>query len=158
LIYQQAPVFKITEILNQAGLIKNRVFFYSLAIMKRATRSIRSGEYEFNTSLTPIAIIDKLLRGEIKIHKVVIREDLSVREIATVLMNEKLINKENFLELAGDKEFLESLGIEADSIEGYLFPDTYFFDRSMSTRQIMKIMVNQFWKKVTPEMIKKLKR
>jgi len=75
---------KITEILNQAGLIKNRVFFYSLAIMKRATRSIRSGEYEFNTSLTPIAIIDKLLRGEIKIHKVVIREDLSVREIATV--------------------------------------------------------------------------
>ncbi len=148
---------KVTEILNQAGLIKNRVFFYSLAFMKRATRSIRSGEYEFNTSLTPAAMIDKLLRGEIKIHKVVIREDLSMREIAAVLIRGKLINKENFFELAGDEEFLESLGIEADSIEGYLFPDTYFFDRSMSTRQIMKIMVNQFWKKVTPEMIKRAK-
>lgn len=146
---------KVTEILNQAGLIKNRVFFYSLTIMKRARRSIRAGEYEFNTSLTPAAMIDKLLRGEIKIHKVLIREDLSMREIAAVLEKEKLINKEDFFELATDEEFLESLGIEAESIEGYLFPDTYSFDRSMSTRQIMKIMVNQFWKKVTPEMIKK---
>jgi UPF0755 protein len=146
---------KVTEILNQSGLIKNRVFFYSLAIGKRAVRSIRAGEYEFNTSLSPAAMIDKLLCGEIKIHKVVICEDLSMREIAALLDKEKLINKENFFELAGDEEFLESLGIEADSIEGYLFPDTHFLDRSMSTRQIMKIMVNQFWKKVTPEMIKR---
>lgn len=148
---------KVTEILHQAGLVKNRVFFYNLAIIKRAIRSIRAGEYEFNTSLTPAAMIDKLLRGEIKIHKVIIREDLSMREIAAVLDKEKLVNKEDFFELATDEEFLESLGIEADSIEGYLFPDTYFLDRSMSTRQIMKIMVNQFWKKVTPEMIKRAK-
>jgi len=146
---------KVTEILNQAGLVKHRVFFYSLAIMKRSTRSIRAGEYEFNTSLTPGAMIDKLLRGEIKIHRVVIPEDLSLREIAELLDKEKIINKKDFFELAGDEAFLESLNIRADSIEGYLFPDTYFFDRSMSTRQIMKIMVSQFWKKVTPEMIKR---
>ena len=47
------------------------------------------------------------------------------------------------------------MNIKADSIEGYLFPDTYYFNRSMSTRQIMKKMVNQFWEKVTPEMIKR---
>ena len=44
---------KVTEILNQAGLIQSRIFFYSLAIKKKAIRSIRAGEYEFNTSLTP---------------------------------------------------------------------------------------------------------
>jgi len=146
---------KVTEILNQAGLVKYRVFFYSLAIKKNARRSIRAGEYEFNTSLTPSAMIDKLLRGEIKIHEVIIREDLSLREIAAILDKEKLINKDDFFELASDEDFLESLNIKADSIEGYLFPETYFLDRSMSTRQIMKIMVSQFWKKVTPEMIKR---
>ena len=146
---------KVTEILNQAGLIKSRVFFYSLTIIKNARRHIRAGEYEFNTSLTPAAMIDKLLRGEIKNYRVVIPEDLSLREIAAILDKDKLINKEDFFELARDEEFLESLNIKADSIEGYLFPDTYYFDRSMSTRQIMKIMVNQFWKKVTPEMIKR---
>jgi UPF0755 protein len=146
---------KVTEILNRAGLIKHRVLFYSLAMMKRATRSIRAGEYEFNTSLTPALMIDKLLRGEIKNYRVVIPEDLSLREIATRLDDFKLIDKEVFFELASDEGFLESLNIKADSIEGYLFPETYFFDRSMSTRQIMKIMVSQFWKKVTPEMIKR---
>ena len=146
---------KVTEILNQAGLIKSHVFFYSLTIIKKARRHIRAGEYEFNTSLTPSAMIDKLLHGEIKIHEVIIREDLSLREIAAILDKEKLINKEDFFELASDEDFLESLNIKADSIEGYLFPETYFLDRSMSTRQIMKIMVSQFWKKVTPEMIKR---
>jgi UPF0755 protein len=146
---------KVTEILNQAGLIKSRIFFYSLAIKKNARRSIRAGEYEFNTSLTPSAMIDKLLRGEIKSYRVVIPEDLSLREIAARLDEFKLIDKKVFFELASDEDFLESLNIKAESIEGYLFPETYFFDRSMSTRQIMKIMVSQFWKKVTPEMIKR---
>ena len=100
-------------------------------------------------------MIDKLLRGEIKNYRVIIPEDLSLREIAALLDEAKLINKEDFFELARDEDFLESLNIKADSIEGYLFPETYFFDRSMSTRQIMKIMVSQFWKKVTPEMIKR---
>jgi len=146
---------KVTEILNQAGLIKSRIFFYSLAIKKNARRSIRAGEYEFNTSLTPSAMIDKLLRGEIKNYKVVIPEDLSLREIAVILGKDKLIKKEDFFALARDEDFLESLGVKADSIEGYLFPETYNLDRSMSTRQIMKMMVSQFWKKVTPEMIKR---
>lgn len=146
---------KVTEILNKSGLIKSRLFFYSLAIMKDARRSIRAGEYEFNTSLTPAAMIDKLLRGEIKNYRVVIPEDLSLREISARLDEFKLIDKKVFFELASDEDFLESLNIKADSIEGYLFPETYYLDRSMSTRQIMKEMVNEFWKKVTPEMIKR---
>ena len=89
-----SSILKVTEILNQAGLIKHRVFFYSLTIMKKARRSIRAGEYEFNTSLTPAAMIDKLLRGEIKNYKVVIPEDFSMQEIAALLDKDKLINKE----------------------------------------------------------------
>jgi UPF0755 protein len=146
---------KVTEILNGVGLVNSRFFFYSLAITKRATRNIRAGEYEFNTSLTPAAVIDKLIRGEIKTYLVTIPEDFSMKEIAARLEYFKLIDDETFFELAQDESFLVSLGIMSDSIEGYLFPDTYIFNRSMSTRQIMKIMVSQFWKKVTPEMVKK---
>lgn len=146
---------EVTEILNRAGLIKHRIFFYSLTVIKNARRHIRAGEYEFNTSLTPNAIIEKLIRGDIKKYKVAIPEDFSLKEIVDRLKEYKLIDEDDFLELAGDEDFLKSLNIQADSIEGYLFPDTYFFDRSMSTRQIMKIMVSQFWKKVTPGMIKR---
>jgi UPF0755 protein len=146
---------EVTEILNQAGLVKHRIFFYSLTIIKNARRHIRAGEYEFNTSMTPIAMINKLIRGEIKEYIILIPEDFSMKEIADRLYSEKLINKEIFFELARDKDFLKSLNIKAESIEGYLFPDTYYFNRSMNTRQIMKRMVDRFWEKVTPEMIKK---
>lgn len=144
---------EITEILNNAGMIKNRMLFYGLAIAKRAPRSIRAGEYEFNTSMTPSAVITKLKRGEIKTYSVTIPEDLSAKEIAARLMEYKLIDEETFFTLAENEEFLQSVGIKANSVEGYLFPETYYFDRSMSTRQIMRIMVNQFWEKVTPAML-----
>ena len=146
---------EVTEILNQAGLVKHRIFFYSLTIIKNARRHIRAGEYEFNTSMTPIAMINKLIHGEIKEYIILIPEDFSMKEIADRLYSEKLINKEIFFELARDKDFLKSLNIKAESIEGYLFPDTYYFNRSMNTRQIVKRMVDRFWEKVTPEMIKK---
>jgi len=47
------------------------------------------------------------------------------------------------------------LNIEAESIEGYLFPDTYHFNRSMNTRRIMNKMVDTFWQKMTPSMIRR---
>lgn len=142
-----------TELLQKEGLIKNRFFFYSLAAIKRASRNIRAGEYEINTLTNPITMINKLMHGDIKVYKVVIPEDLSFRDIAVILDKQKLINKEIFFELARDQAFLKSLNIEAESIEGYLFPDTYHFNRSMNTRRIMQKMVDTFWQKVTPSMI-----
>jgi len=146
---------KTTEILNKAGLIKSRYLFYYLAFTKRAFRSIRAGEYEFSDSMTPGAVIDKLLRGEIKCYRITIPEDFTTKEIVERLAEYKLIDEDAFMELASDRDFIKTLGVKAKSIEGYLFPETYLFDRSMSTRQIMKIMVSQFWKRVTPEMVKR---
>jgi UPF0755 protein len=150
-----ASFFRVTKILDEAGLVKNKFLFNLLAMAKRATRVIRAGEYEFNLNLTPAAVINKLMRGDIKKYLVTIPEDFTIKDIAHRLDYFGLIDKDTFFELAKDKRFLDSLGIQADSIEGYLFPDTYLFNRSMSTRQIMTIMVSQFWKKVTPEMAEK---
>ncbi len=147
--------FRATEILNKAGLVKNRFLFYSLAFTRRAMRSIRAGEYEFSTSMTPAAVIDKLLHGDVKKYKVSIPEDLTLNEIAERLLEKKLIHKENFYTLVKDRAFIQSLGINAESLEGYLFPETYFFERSHSTKQIIRKMVAEFWKKVTPDMIAK---
>jgi UPF0755 protein len=148
----------LTEILTNAGIVNNRLLFYGLAITRQALSSIRAGEYEFNTSMTPSDVVAKLLRGEIKTYRVTIPEDLSIKEIAARLAEYKLIDEESFFELAEDEEFLRALGIKASSVEGYLFPETYYFDRSMSTRQVMRIMVNEFWKKVTPAMLERARK
>ena len=147
-----AGFFRITEIMNDAGLVANRPFFWLLALGKGATRHIRAGEYEFTGSQSPSEILDKLVRGEIKSYTVTLPEDITVNDVAKRLLADKLINEKEFMALAVDKEFLGSLGIEAESIEGYLFPETYQFDRSMTTREVIRIIVRQFWIEITPEM------
>lgn len=140
------------DILEKVGLVRNKFLFYVLAVSKNAHGHIRAGEYEFSTSMSPMEIINKLVKGEIKAYKVTIPEDFTLKEIADRLESLKLTDKKSFMAAAHDARFLSYLGIESTSVEGYLYPDTYIFDRTMSTKDIIKTMVHQFWKMFTPEM------
>lgn len=153
-----AGFFKITEILNDAGLVNNRPFFWALAIGKGAARQIKAGEYEFSENMSPTEIINKLIRGEKKHYMVLIPEDISAREIAQRLVSFKLINEEEFMKLITDRNFILSLGLDEKSLEGYLFPDTYRLDRSMTTAGIIRILVNRFKEKITPEIMKRAEK
>ena len=146
---------KIAKLLHTQGVVRDKFFFYLLSMSKGVAHQIKAGEYEFVQPLSPRNILDKLVKGEIKYYRVVIPEDLNVGEIAARLNQFGLVNKEKFMELSGDKEFLTSLGIAGDSVEGYLFPETYLFDRSLGSRQIITRMVNEFWKHATPERIER---
>jgi len=146
---------RITEILDEAGLVQNRPFFWALALFKKANRHIRAGEYEMTGAMSPSDIIEKLVRGAIKEYKVTLPEDISVGEVVKRLSAFNLINEKEFLRLATDRFYLATLGIDAESVEGYLFPNTYLLDRSMTTREIFEIIVGQFHKRVTPEMRKR---
>ncbi|MCE5265628.1 MAG: endolytic transglycosylase MltG [Deltaproteobacteria bacterium] len=150
-----AGFLKITEILDRGGLVRFRPFFWTLALVKKANRHIRAGEYELAGLMAPTEILDKLVRGEIKEYPVTLPEDITTGEVAKRLAAFKLINEKEFMALAADRSFLASLDVEAESVEGYLYPNTYRLDRSMTTREIMRILVRQFWKEVTPEMRKR---
>ena len=144
-----------SKILADAGLVKTRPLFFALARAKGVTKKIRAGEYELSRALSPSELIDKLVRGEVMKHKAVIKEDWTLQQIAACLKELKLVDENTFLKLAYDKKFLASEDILADSAEGYLFPDTYFFERSMTSRKIMKTMIDRFWEKIPPDMLKK---
>jgi len=146
---------RITEILHDADLVENRPFFWILALVKKANRHIKAGEYELNGAMSPSAILGKLIRGEIKSYRVMLPEDITASEVAKRLSADRLINEKEFMELAVDRSFLASLDIEADSIEGYLYPNTYLFDRSMTTKEIIGTIVQQFRREVTPELRKR---
>ena len=150
-----AGLFRITEILHDAGLVKNRPFFWALVIGKDAARKIKAGEYEFSGNMSPTEMIDRLLRGERKYYMVLIPEDLTGSEIAQRLASFNLINEKEFIRLLTDPDFIHSLGLHEKSLEGYLFPDTYRLDRSMTTAGIIRILVNRFKEKITPEITKR---
>ena len=147
----------ITDILEKKDLVKCKKSFYLLARLKDAPTHIRAGEYELSSSMSPSDIINKLIKGEIKGHQVPIPEGFNIRQIAARLAENELVNEETFTETASDPEFVSSLGIEGSSVEGYLFPDTYIFTRSMNAKTIIKRMVSRFRQKVTPYMIQRAK-
>lgn len=146
---------KVVNLLDEAGLVTNRPFFYTLAIAKGATRQIRAGEYELSTVMSPLDIIDMLVQGRTKFYMVTIPEDFTTRDIAARLASLRLVNEKEFLALASDKGFLQTLGVKAESAEGYLYPETYKLDRTMGPKDIMKTMIQQFWKVVTPDLRKR---
>jgi UPF0755 protein len=148
---------EIVNILDQAGMVKHKPLFILLALFKGVAGSIKPGEYELVTSMSPWEITDKLAKGKIKIRRVTIPEDFTLKQIVNRLVAEELVSEESFLSLTTDPVFLASLDIDANSAEGYLYPDTYEFNRGMTTREIVRVMVNQFWKKVTPQMIERAK-
>jgi UPF0755 protein len=143
---------RIVDVLDEAGLVKHRLLFYLVAFSQHAAGHIRAGEYELASSMTPLEIIKKMVRGEIKAYLITFPEDLTLKEFAARLASYKLADEKIFMRLATDQDFLTTLGIEGTSLEGFLYPDTYLLDRSMETTEIIRIMVAQFRKKVTPKM------
>ncbi len=145
------------DLLENAGLIKNKYLFYALVIARNAQGNIRAGEYELSTSMSPMEIIDKLVKGDIKFYRVTIPEDFTLREIAARLVSYRLVDEKQFLSLSRDTKLLAELDIEGRSVEGYLYPETYNFDKSMGPRAIIEEMVTQFRKRFTPAMEKRAK-
>lgn len=146
---------RITDILNDAGLVRNRPLFWILALGNGGWKHVQAGEYELSGSMTPSAIIDKMVRGDIKKYRITLPEDITASEVADKFAAATLIDGQEFATLASDRSFLASLDIEADSIEGYLYPDTYEFTRSMTTEEIIRTVVGRFWKRTTLEMRKR---
>jgi len=143
------------DILQQEGVIRHAKCFYFLALLKDAPKHIKPGEYALGSSMTPAGILDKLLQGKVKGYYVFIPEGFTLRLIAGRLANEGLVDEETFIGLASDSNLLSSLDIGGESAEGYLFPDTYRFDKSMGEEGIIRFMVRQFRKKITPGMLER---
>jgi UPF0755 protein len=150
-----ATFSQVVNFLDEKGLVRSRLFFRAMAHFYNAPRQIKAGEYEFSRALPQGEILGKLINGDVKKHTIVVPEGFTVRLIAARLAANGLVDEKEFLRLARDGEFLATLNIPAPSAEGFLFPDTYNFDRTMDAKTIMKMMSDQFWVKVTGAMIEK---
>lgn len=134
---------QVADLLDTAGLIKSRSAFLWLGRAQEAERKIQPGEYELNAAMSPDEILAKLLSGRVLLHSVTIPEGYTIGQIAETLADQGIVDKSEFVRLAHDRGFLKRLGIQAESVEGYLYPDTYRFPRPMAGKDIIKTMVDQ---------------
>ncbi len=123
-------------------LIRSRWAFLWLGKTRDIDRKIRPGEYELDASLSSQEILAKLLSGRVVLHPVTIPEGYNLAQIADVLSTQQVTDAKEFTRLVRDRAFIATLGIEADSLEGYLFPETYSFPRGTKAREVIKAMVD----------------
>lgn len=133
----------VASLLERERLIKSRAAFVLLGKSQSADRKVHAGEYELNPSMTPAEILSKLLNGQVLLRPLTIPEGFTITQIADLVSQQGFTDRAEFLRLAKDRVFVASLGIKAETLEGYLYPDTYKFPRPVKAREVLVAMVEQ---------------
>jgi len=154
-IPKNSSLTKAANILQKEGVIESAARFKILVSLKGLAQKIKPGEYEFTVPDHPINILGVITKGKVKRYKVTIPEGYSIKEIAVLLSKKGLVDRIKFYKLAKNQKLKESLNIKSPTLEGYLFPETYMLEKTMTEIDIIKTMVRRFFKEVTADIAKK---
>lgn len=136
---------RIATELKNAGVIRSANAFLLLHAIR--LRRLKAGEYLFDHPENAIQIYERIARGDIFFHTVVVPEGFNIFDIAGAVESAGLGSSADFLRVARDNALVRDIDVNANSLEGYLFPDTYRFTRTQTMQDIADEMVRQFRQK-----------
>ncbi len=134
-----ASLSSISEDFQERGLVRSAGIFESLVVIVEGDRGIAAGDYVFEAPLNAIDLARRVTGSEFGIGKisVTLPEGLTTKDMAVTLAAKlQDFNEEEFIFLAKD-------------LEGYLFPDTYFFFATTDAEEVLHMLQQTFEKKVT---------
>lgn len=142
---------EIANQLKEAGVIQDPFLFLLFSYLRGSSDRLKAGEYQFTASMGLLDVLRILEEGKVVVHKVTIPEGSTLWQIARLLDAEGLVNMDRFLELARDRTVASYYVPESDSLEGFLFPDTYHFIKGTKEEAILDAMVQRFFRAFTGE-------
>lgn len=147
-IFEVTPSMSFQSVaaeLKKAGVINNAKFFYLYARARGMRSLLRVGEYDLNTNMIPGQVLAVITSGKSRTKPFVVPEGLNIFEISELFEKQGFGTSEEFLSFVKDKEFVKSLlGQEHNSLEGYLFPETYLITKFMTAQDVITAMVRRF--------------
>ncbi len=144
----------IGERLIAAGVIRDDLTYRVALWRSGAARTLKAGEYRFEGEMTPLAVIDKIARGDVVLLNVTFREGLTIDEMSRVFEGNGFGPAKSFTAAAADASPVRDLDPQARDLEGYLFPDTYALPRGSDAQRVVRAMVDRFQQVMTPEIRK----
>lgn len=145
----QSP-HEISRTLQSSGVLlsdTDQQRFFWLGKILREWRKVKAGEYQISATMTPLQIFSVFRSGISIAHPVTIIEGANIYEIAAAIEEKKLGAKQDFLKLCKDPSFISALGFNPEtmlSLEGFLFPNTYFFNKTLSVEDMIRQMIKQY--------------
>ncbi len=139
-------VRRIASELKSAGVIRSTDAFLVWHYFHRG-HSLKAGEYAFVNAASVPEVIERIMRGDFMVRTVAIPEGYTMFDVADAVEEAGIGSSEDFLiEARSQTALIEDFAPKAVSLEGYLFPDTYQFNRTQSMKDVVETMVRRFRK------------
>jgi UPF0755 protein len=134
----------INQRLYKEGLIENKRLFHYYSRYKKLMTKFRSGTYMIKSGSTMPKIIEELTQGVVIGQSYTVPEGKNMYEIGQMLESNGICKKSEFLKTVRNKSFLQKFKINAQSAEGYLYPDTYKFSKNTPPERVAETMIQNF--------------
>jgi len=139
-----ATLKMIANQLHEEGVITKTDDFIFTAKLFKYTNKLKAGEYLLSNKMSNYGLLKILVKGAVSVEKVVIPEGYTARQIASLLRQKVAIDSAEFMRLIENHDFIEELGIDAGSLEGYLYPNTYNFYWGINVKKVIGIFIAEF--------------
>jgi UPF0755 protein len=141
----------IGRLLVGAGVVPDELTFRLAVATSGQAARLQAGEYRFAEPATPMAVVERLARGDVFVRRLTIREGLTIAEMADVFEARGFGRAADFTAAAADPAPIADLDPEARDLEGYLFPETYTLPRTATAATLVARMVDRFRSVAGPE-------
>ncbi len=136
----------ISNKLLKSGIIANENLFGMATKIMGLEKSIPVGSYRLNDVRVNKDIINRLVYGSPEVKKVTILEGWNIKQVSRHLSKEMNFEYDSLLKVIDNQDFIQSLELEIDNLEGYLYPETYYFFDGEREHSVIKRLVNEYRK------------
>jgi UPF0755 protein len=134
----------VCEILVEKGLVHQPWRFKLLARLRGLDKQLKAGNYRLSADLSPEEVLAALVNGREHLLRLTIPEGYNLKQIAAAVQKARFGSADAFLKMVSDPVVVKRYGLTAETLEGYLFPDTYLFPADASHELIVDSMVKRF--------------
>lgn len=137
--------YSVGRRLEAAGIIKNKTFWNLLSRFDGAF--VKAGTYRIPLPASQTGVRAFLIEGRQILVSVTIPEGVTLKKTAAILENSGICGAADFIAAARDGALLDHYGVLGSSMEGYLYPDTYFFPETYPAERVVRAMADTFFAK-----------
>ena len=132
--------------LEEKGIIRSALFLRLLSRLKGTEQQFKSGEYMVMPGMSALEVHNIIVSGSGILVKVTIPEGRTLSQTAEIIEAANITDAESFLKAAESRRIIEKYNIPGETLEGYLYPDSYLFSSGYSAEKAVEFMVENFFR------------